>query len=464
MTSEVNKSVPTAAAAAVLETSGSILADFVLNSSLKVAGGEDSAEAGEMAGVTKGNLTHINSEQVEGETVPCGLFFIIIYGPLYIVVCIFGLVGNSLSFAVLHGYSRSNVATFLLKALAVSDNLFLVTALFVQTLTAMLLSFGKKEVLLPIYPYIQTYVWPATHMIQMGTVWMMVLIATNRYIAVCKPLHAPRLCRKRNVKVQILIMTVFIIAYNIPRFFEYKYTYVNVTTTENTTETNEVNIGLQSKVIYNILYENVSYCLFVFLIPLIVLVVLNVHLVRELKSAQKSREALTSRTSTEENNITLVMIVIILVFIVCQTPSALNQILYYIVDDKLKETCSHYMKYYHICNLLIIMNSSMNFVIYCVFRRQFQQDLWALFRGKPPRQRSSTIKRMHTNSFRSSTQVVKSSHMQESVPLTSSTACTEPGGNDVTTPTTGDGALLNNEDNHVNNVTQHGNNHSNRWS
>ena len=156
------------------------------------------------------------------------------------------------------------------------------------------------------------------------------------------------------------------------------------------------------------------------------------------------------------------MIVIILVFIVCQTPSALNQILYYIVDEKERETCSHYMKYFHICNLLILMNSSMNFVIYCVFRRQFQQDLWLLFRGKPPRQRSSTIKRIHTNSFRTSSHAAKT-HTSESVPLTSSTGCTELGGN-ITTPTTADG-VLDADKNHVNNVAQqHGNNHSSRWS
>ncbi len=464
MTSSVNKSVADVATAA-LEQSAAMVADLVLNSSRGppapgVHSSPTEGEASGPAGFSEGNLTHLESVEVEpGATVQCGLFFIIIYGPLYIVVCIFGLIGNSLSFAVLHKYSRSNVATFLLKALAVSDNLFLVTALFVQTITAMLMSFGKEEVLVPIYPYIQTYVWPVTHMIQMGTVWMMVLIATNRYIAVCKPLHAPRLCTKGNVQVQILIMSLFIIAYNIPRFFEYKYVYINVTSTENITEVQEQNIGLQSKVIYNILYENVSYCLFVFLIPLIVLVVLNVHLVRELKAAQKSREALTSRTSTEENNITLVMVVIILVFIVCQTPSALNQILYYIVEDKQKQTCSHYMKYYHICNLLIIMNSSMNFVIYCVFRRQFQQDLWALFRGKPPRQRNSTIKRAADNSFRSSSHVVKS-HISESVPLTSSTVCTDL---DNTTAAAPSGPEA--DRNHANHVpTTHNHSCNEKWS
>jgi len=43
------------------------------------------------------------------------LFFFIIYGPIYGLVCALGLVGNSLSFAILHKYSRDSVATYLLK-------------------------------------------------------------------------------------------------------------------------------------------------------------------------------------------------------------------------------------------------------------------------------------------------------------------------------------------------------------
>ena len=41
----------------------------------------------------------------------------------------FGLIGNSLSFAVLHKYTSGNVGTYLLKALAVTDNIFLAVTL-----------------------------------------------------------------------------------------------------------------------------------------------------------------------------------------------------------------------------------------------------------------------------------------------------------------------------------------------
>ncbi len=378
------------------------------------------------------NITHVLDRTPDGNgslndtlgqsasQLPCAgsVFFFIIYGPMWGIVCIFGLIGNSLAFIVLHKFSKNNVATFLLKTLSITDNLFLLTALVIQMYPAMVLSFGLEEHLIPIYPYLQTYAWPLAHMSQMGTVWMTVLVATNRYIAVCHPLQAPRLCTKHKVKVQITIMTISIIIYNIPRYLEHHYIFKNVTTSENTTNEMEVNIGLASHQLYNIIYENVSYMLFLFLIPLLILIVLNAHLVKELKAAQKSREALTSRTTNDENNITLVMIVIILVFIVCQTPASINQILFYIVSDEEKSKCSHYIKYYHISNLLLVMNSSVNFVIYCMFRRQFQQDVCALLCGKERQPRhGSSVRRINSSSYRNSTG--RSTYTtQESLPLT----------------------------------------------
>ena len=343
-------------------------------------------------------MTNVTAETpVSSE--PCGLFFFIIYGPLFGLVAGFGLIGNSLSFAVLHKYSRNNVATYLLKALAVSDNLFLIAASLVEMYLAMALFFQLTEQLDSVYHDLQTYAWPIVHITQLGTVWMTVLVAGNRYIAVCKALHAPHLCTKRNIQLQILAMFCAIVIYNIPRYFEFIYVQKNITQADNTTMVEDVNVGLTSHHIYNILYENVSYCLFVFLFPLLILIFFNVHLVKDLKKAQQCRKALTSRSTMEENNITLVMIVIILVFIVCQTPASINQILFYVVDDSAQKTCSSYAKYYHVSNLLIIMNSSANFLIYCVFRRQFQQELCALIsckkRGKQALQRTVILRALH---------------------------------------------------------------------
>ena len=60
---------------------------------------------------------------------------------LYVIVlgalCAFGLIGNTISFVVLRAEKHSHVATFLLQAMAVADNLFLVTTALSQMTTAL---------------------------------------------------------------------------------------------------------------------------------------------------------------------------------------------------------------------------------------------------------------------------------------------------------------------------------------
>lgn len=387
-----------------------------------------------MAGAAAHNPSVLyNNETWELDTVPCsgGLFFFLVYGPIYGAVCGFGLIGNSLSFAIMQKYSKDTVATFLLKALAIMDNVFLATAAFVYMYPAMVIHLGQTDQLQPIYTYFQTLAWPLTHMVQMGTVWMMVLVAANRYIAICRPLHAARLCSKRNVKRQIASMIACVFLYNTPRFVEYRYIYVNVTSPfdpANVTTEKEVNIGLASYSLYNILYENIAYCLFVYLIPLGILIVFNVQLVHELKRAQRSRQRLVGRASAEESNITLVMIIIIVSFIVFETPALINQILYYLIDDYEKQTCSNYMRYSHMSNLMITTNSSLNFAIYYLFRRQFRQELVALLCRRRLGRRTGGIRR---------TVLLRAMHQSSaSENATGNSPCCEKYGNHDTRPIT----------------------------
>jgi len=176
------------------------------------------------------NGTGRDEEQQEPDDpsggIPCAdtWFFLAIYGPLYGLVCILGLVGNCLSICVLRaGRSRRQaVSTYLLKALALSDNLFLTTAAVVQMYPAMAIVSGQLGHLQRIYPYYQTLAWPLAHIVQLISVWMMVLVAANRYVAVCHPLHASSLCSRRHMRWQIIDMVTACVVYSIPRFAEFR--------------------------------------------------------------------------------------------------------------------------------------------------------------------------------------------------------------------------------------------------
>jgi hypothetical protein len=62
-------------------------------------------------------------------------------------------------------------------------------------------------------------VLPCTFIVQTATIWLTVLVGVNRYVAVCHPYQATRLCSIRQARRQVLIVIVSSIAYCIPKFF-----------------------------------------------------------------------------------------------------------------------------------------------------------------------------------------------------------------------------------------------------
>jgi len=73
--------------------------------------------------------------------------------------------------------------------------------------------------------YVTVCVWPLVHITQMWAVWITVLVAFNRYVAICMPFQAHRLCTMKQVRYQMAGLGLSIILYNIPRWLEYKVIY-----------------------------------------------------------------------------------------------------------------------------------------------------------------------------------------------------------------------------------------------
>jgi hypothetical protein len=309
----------------------------------------------------------------------CRNFLFITYVVVFGLICIFGLIGNSLSFMVLQWEKHGHVATFLLQVMALIDNLFLMTTGFSQIYSAIVTYFGLSDT---VGPFIQMLVWPLVHTTQLGTVWITVLIAFNRYIAICKPFRAPQLCTMSRVRIQVVVMVVLCVVYCIPRFFEFRVIYIYDPEVNKTIPIAN-STGLLRNKYYNYIYENGLYTLFVFLAPLVILVVLNAGLMQELWRARQraiQRQLPAFMTAEDhENNLTLVMIVIILIFLMCQTPALINNLMF--VLNSSGYVCGKaYFYYYHISNLLVSANSAVNFIIYCIFRKQFRQRLRAFCR------------------------------------------------------------------------------------
>ncbi|KAK2159788.1 hypothetical protein LSH36_146g03019 [Paralvinella palmiformis] len=322
-------------------------------------------------------ISYEENVSLKESEIDCRTFLFVIYVVVFGMICVFGLIGNTLSFLVLQWEKHGHVATFLLQVMALIDNLFLLTTGFSQIYSATGTYFGWLYD--PVQPFIQMLVWPLVHITQLGTVWITVLIAFNRYIAICKPFQAPKLCTMSRVRLQVILMVGFCVLYCVPRFFEYRIAYVHDVRINRTVPIANITSLLENDY-YKYIYENGLYTLIVFLAPLVMLVMLNACLIRELwrarqRALQRQMPAFVA-VDDQENNLTLVMVVIILVFVMCQTPALINNMLFVLAGSQY--VCGRpYFYYFHISNLLVSANSAVNFVIYCIFRKQFRERLRA---------------------------------------------------------------------------------------
>ena len=312
------------------------------------------------------------SDSEASGTISCSVFFRFIwYTVITGTLCLLGLTGNTLSIVILQRDKGNEVANLLLQALAFADNSLLFSSIvLLSVLWGSLLYFNATNIFKMILPYFLKYIQPIGNMTKAFAIWMTVLLAVNRYIVIKRPLDAHRICTLWKARLQILSVLIFSIVCNLPRFFRIRIVE-KVSANSSFMTFEETNIGKGS--LFHIIYTNVLYTLLVHTLPLILLVFMNVNLILELRKMKEQRNLMNVSSQPSDANITLVMCIIIVIFIVCHTPDRILQgINSFYKDDWWEHAC--YL--FAVCNLLIVINSSSNFLVYYFVRKRFRRLLF----------------------------------------------------------------------------------------
>ena len=286
---------------------------------------------------------------------------IFVLGPLILS----GLVGNVISFFTWGKVKPQNAITFLLRTLAVFD-CFVLLVMILPVYTAVILLknnvdgwlFNAAKIL---WHYTRVYIGPLISIGLYANTWTTAFIGMNRYIAVCRGLHAVRLCTVSRARKQIICIVVVSIFFNIPKFFECKLWVKPDGSTYST-----------CPLMYNVWYQYIYFIgcqiICVVLIPFCMLLLFCVRITIALRAGRRQQinrhgERLSTRTTS-------MLVTLLGIFLVCQSYWGIQMILAASVPWT---PYAIYSGFFSAC--LILINSSVNLLIYVLYMKEFRKIL-----------------------------------------------------------------------------------------
>ncbi|KAG8227500.1 hypothetical protein J437_LFUL002389 [Ladona fulva] len=347
------------------------------------------------------------------------LFEFITNGVLLCVVCALGLVGNALSIFILSRPAMRSSTNLLLGGLARCDAALLTTSLFLFGLPSLheyqqhLRTSSRRETILPphlppppgpppspgsaptyveiptqqggilfdynyrVYPLLAPVLFPLALTAQTASVYLTLTVTLERWVAVCHPLKARSLCTQRRARMHVVGAMAFALLYNLPRFWEVRRGKITTSPPSNITMYFVFASSLRSDPTYISVYVNWSYLVVMYVLPFGGLAVLNAAIYRQVRRANRERQRL-SRLQKKEIGLATMLLIVVVVFFLCNLLALVNNVLesfYGIIVDQLVKTS----------NLLVTVNSSVNFIIYVTFGERFRRLFLKMFCGKKRR-------------------------------------------------------------------------------
>ena len=188
------------------------------------------------------------------------LFRITIYIFVGTFVCIVGFVGNILSIIVLRRERDKTLQTL-------------------KSDTNWWPAFKRM------YPRARSFIWPIASTFQTTTVWIILVITMDRYLAVTRQFSAYTK-KRQHMKAYVALVCLVAALYNIPRFFEREVITVYNECT-NTSEYHVVHTPFRLDRTYFMVYHVILHCICRSVGPLAIVLILNIGLIREFKERKR---------------------------------------------------------------------------------------------------------------------------------------------------------------------------------
>lgn len=310
-----------------------------------------------------------------------------VHGYLSVMVCLFGMVANSVNIVVLTRKNMLSSTNVLLTWLAVAD-LFTMLSYFPFALHFFIFKGPDLFYFTTRYfGWICFLLFHASFSIVCHTVaiWITIALAIFRFLYIWFPTRGATYCSLARAKLAITVTIVSTIACLVPNYI------INVngtmqicdpkTNTYETIHTIEYRSGKEFRVL-----ENVNYwvqAIFVKLIPCIMLTILTVLLIVAMHRAYKKRMALKNQGKKDEsdkhnehNRTTLMLFTVVVLFLITEFPQGVLTLMSSLNKAYHREI---YENLGNLLDMMALLNNSINFVLYCTMSRQFRHTFISIF-------------------------------------------------------------------------------------
>ncbi|CAG5128914.1 unnamed protein product [Candidula unifasciata] len=294
------------------------------------------------------------------------------------IVCCLGTIANAVSIAVLTRRSmRSSTYTYL-AALAACDSLVLFLTLLIIINDTQHPDSPKQTD--QFHAILFPFVHPTAVVFQVTSIWLTLAFTVDRYIMICHPFKAERMCRRSRARRVIISIYIMGVAFNIPRFLEYRTIIDTLPVTPNSSQVITVygihTTPLGNSVLFRELIHSWLYLLFICGIPFLTLVILNAFLIRAVHLSRLKGKEINPREK-HRNDTTIMLIGVIVIFLFCQGPALVSRMIYAFQPASESTTAGFTLN--EVGNFLVLLNSAINIVPYYLFGRKFRLEFLRIF-------------------------------------------------------------------------------------
>lgn len=307
---------------------------------------------------------------------------------LYIspILLILGTFGNIFSFVIL-AKNMLKVSTYsYLAVLAIMD----ISVLYIGLLR---MWFGQLTVdVLDISNWLCKGLTFLGYVCSDSSVWLIIAVTIERYIAVCFPLRAPRMCNTRRAFIVIVMVIFTIVQINGHMLWTVELSYIY----PNGSTVSKCGASPNHKTLIKEIWPWVDAAIYSF-VPFVIITILNIQIIRQVLYSRKQRSALQQLTVTSKVNgivyktrakrhcegskkLTCMLLAVSFTFLLTTLPMNVLQIVSAFIgpreeDFGSSEYALRYAKFTlarTVVELLMYVNHSINFFLYCATGRKFR--------------------------------------------------------------------------------------------